>query len=73
MITNKNHLCVVHTQNEKKSKSVYDDYKTKNEGIIQMVCKDTLELIPVVFKTKRQLTKLIKINREIKRELRMVS
>ena len=72
MITNKR-LCMVHTKNEKTSKSVYDDYKTKNEGIIQMICKDTLEVIPVVFKTKRQLTKLININREIKREQRMVS
>ena len=72
MITNKR-LCIVHTKNEKTSKSLYDDYKTKNEGIIQMICKDTLEVIPVVFKTKRQLMKLININREIKRELRMVS
>ena len=73
MITNKN-ICLVHTKNERKTKSVYDDYrKNKDGGYMEIRCPQSGELICVYFKNKKERMIWMEIKREIMEELKMVS
>jgi len=72
MITNKN-ICLIHTSSSKKTKSIYDEYKENERGIMYMICPQSGSEIPIQYNSNKERLEWLEIKKEIKEELKMVS
>jgi hypothetical protein len=72
MITNKK-LCLIHTNPDRKTKSIYDEYRKNKGGIMIMKCPQSGNDVIIHYKNKVEKKQWIKVKKEIIEELRMVS
>jgi hypothetical protein len=72
MITNKN-ICLIHTNSNRKTKSIYDEYKKNERGTMYMRCPQSGIEIPIHFQNEVERMEWINLKKEIREEMRMVS
>ena len=72
MITNKN-ICLIHTNSNRKTKSIYDEYKKNERGTMYMRCPQGGIEIPIHFQNEVERMEWINLKKEIREEMRMVS
>ena len=72
MITNKS-LCLIHTNSNRGTKSIYDEYRKNKGGTLIMKCPQSGNDVIIYYKNKVERKQWIKVKKEIIEELRMVS
>ena len=73
MITNKN-ICLIHTGNSRKSKSIDDLYKEELKGgIMYMRCPQSGSEIPIQYNSEKERMEWIEIKRQIRKELEPIN